>query len=74
MHRVTKRPSTVRWSFWRSLIAVLLGNAVYFSLAPYLPPRARHEPYQIDWGLAVDFWFCLAFYGLLGLIRRRVKT
>jgi len=55
--------------FWRSLVAVLLGNAIYFLLVPYLPPAARHQPQKIDWGLAVDFWFCLAIYGLLGLIR-----
>ena len=58
----------IQFRFWRSLIAILLGNAVYFSIVRWLPPRARHEPFQIDWGLAVDFWFCVAFYGLLNLI------
>ena len=38
---------------WQSLIAVLAGNASY----------------QIDWGLAVDFWICLVCYGLVRLIR-----
>jgi hypothetical protein len=32
-------------------------------------PRAQHHLYQIDWGLAVDFWICLACYGLVRLIR-----
>jgi hypothetical protein len=43
-------------SFWQSLVAVLAGNAIYFSVERFLPPRAQHELYQIDWGLAVDFW------------------
>jgi hypothetical protein len=54
---------------WRYLLAILIGNAIYFSVERYLPPRARHQPYQIDWGLAVDFWICLACYGIIRLIR-----
>jgi uncharacterized membrane protein len=60
----------VKANFWRSLIAVLAGNALYFLvLERILPPRAQHQPFQIDWGLAVDFWVCLVCYGLLRLIR-----
>ena len=55
--------------FIHSLIAVLAGNALYFALVPYLPPRAYHEPNHIDWGLLVDFWFCLVFYGLLSFVK-----
>jgi hypothetical protein len=58
-------------NFWRSLIAVLAGNAIYFAIWRYLPPKARHQPQEIDWGLAVDFWICLACYGLIALFRRR---
>jgi len=54
-------------NFWRSLIAVLAGNAIYFFLERHLPPRARHTPYAIDWGLAVDFWMCLVCYGMVAL-------
>lgn len=54
---------------WRYLLAILIGNAIYYSLYRYLPPRARHHPGEIDWGLAVDFWICLACYGLIRLIR-----
>ena len=53
----------------QSLIAVLAGNAVYFSTKRFLPLRAQHQAYQIDWGLAVDFWICLLCYGLVRLIR-----
>ena len=45
--------------FWRSLVAVVVGNAIYFGVERFLPPRAQHQLYQIDWGLAVDFWICL---------------
>lgn len=55
--------------FWQSLLAVVGGNAVYFSLLPYLPLPARHRPFAIDLGLAVDFWVCLAIYGLLSLLK-----
>ena len=57
-------------NFWRSLVAVLAGNAIYFGFERHLPPKARHQPYAIDWGLAVDFWMCLVCYGLIGLFRR----
>jgi hypothetical protein len=60
---------SMKGRFWRSLLAVLLGNALYFSIVSHLPERARHAPYQIDLGLAVDFWICLVFYGLLGLLK-----
>lgn len=61
-------------NFWRSLAAILIGNAVYFLLiAPHLPPRGQHRPFAIDWGLVVDFWICLVVYGLMDLARRRRK-
>jgi hypothetical protein len=56
-----------RWL--KSLIAVVLGNVLYFSLSPHLPPGARHKPFALDWGIAVDFWFCLCVYGLLDLAK-----
>jgi hypothetical protein len=48
---------------------VLAGNAIYFSIERYLPLRAQHHLYQIDWGLGVDFWICLVCYGLVRLVR-----
>ena len=56
-------------NFWRSLIAVLVGNAIYYASWRHLPVRAQHQLYQIDWGLAVDFWMCLVCYGIVRLIR-----
>jgi len=58
----------MKQNFLRSLIAVLAGNAIYFAVQRFLPPGAQHVPFRIDWGLAVDFWFCLVCYGLLRMI------
>ena len=55
---------------WHPLAAVLAGNFIYLILEPHLPPGARHVPFRLDWGVAVDFWFCLVCYGLLALLRR----
>ena len=59
------KPLRVKWS--KYLIAILLGNGLYFALNPYLPPAAQHHPYKLDIGTLVDFWLCLAVYGLLEL-------
>ena len=67
--------TSARWI--KSLIAVGGGNAVYFSLAPRMPAAARHEPFKLDLGVLVDFWFCLVFYGLIELLlllRRRYRV
>jgi hypothetical protein len=49
------------------LVAILLGNALYFALSPHLPPAAQHRSWTVDLGTVVDFWFCLLVYGLLEL-------
>jgi len=56
---------TVPW--FKYLIAIILGNGLYFALNPYLPEAARHHTYKLDLGTLVDFWFCLAVFGLLEL-------
>ena len=63
-------------NFVQALIAVLAGNAIYFILIPCLPPGARHMPFHIDAGLAVDFWFCLVVFGILKTVtgRRRGES
>jgi hypothetical protein len=62
-----------RWftNFVHSLIAVLAGNAAYFLLLPFLPLRARHTPFHIDLGLAVDCWFCLVALGMVKTLSGR---
>jgi hypothetical protein len=50
------------------LIAILIGNAIYyFSLFPHLPDSLRHQGFQMDWGVALDFIVCVAVYGLIRL-------
>jgi len=56
-------------NFVQSLLAVLLGNAAYYVLMPSLPPAARHRLFQVDLGLVVDFWFCVAAFGLIRTAR-----
>ncbi len=63
------KPS-VSMNFLESLLAIILGNVVYFLLMPSLPPMARHHRFQIDLGMVVDFWFCLVAYGLIRTARR----
>jgi hypothetical protein len=53
----------------RYLIAIILGNAIYFWVMPHLPQRIQHEPLQLDWGVAVDFCVCLVCYGVIRMIR-----
>jgi hypothetical protein len=53
----------------RYLIAIVAGNAIYFAIERFLPLKAQHVPYRIDWGLAVDFWICLVCYGIVRVIR-----
>lgn len=63
------KPS-VLMNFLQALLAIILGNVVYFILLPSLPPVARHRASHIDLGMAVDFWFCLVAYGLIRTARR----
>ena len=63
------KPSVLA-NFLQALLAIVLGNVVYFLLLPSLPPVARHHPFRIDLGTALDFWFCLVAYGLIRTARK----
>ena len=63
------KPS-VLLNFLQALLAILLGNVVYFALIPSLPAVARHHPFHLDLGMILDFWFCLVAYGLIRTARR----
>jgi hypothetical protein len=56
-------------NFVQALAAVVLGNAAYLLLSPYLPPAARHHLFRLDLGVIVDFWFCLVAFGLIRTAR-----
>ena len=60
-------------NFIHALVAVLAGNAIYFLLEKYLPPRARHVPFQMDLGMVVDFWFCLVVFGMIKTVAGRSR-
>ena len=47
------------------LLAVLLGNLVYFAAYPEFPAALKHNLYRVDAGLAVDFGICVGLYLLL---------
>jgi hypothetical protein len=58
--------TAIRWLEY--LVAILLGNAIYYlSLAPHLPQGLRHQGFEIDGGVIVDFAVCVAVYWLLRL-------
>ncbi len=61
--REMMNPGTARWV--KAAAAVVLGNALYFYLMPSLPPGAQHTPAKLDFGIVVDFWFCLFMYGII---------
>jgi hypothetical protein len=65
----------VRTNLAKSFVAVVSGNAIYFLLLmPVLPSAAQHRPTHFDLGLIVDFWVCLACYGVVELISRRTNA
>jgi hypothetical protein len=64
MPKSIARPFT--WSnFAQMLIAILAGNFLYYLAMPHLPERARHHIFREDWGVVVDFWFCLVIFGAI---------
>ena len=58
-------------NWMRMLLAVMLGNLIYFASQPLLPDSARHSLYKFDPGLVLDFAICLGIYLL---IRERADT
>jgi hypothetical protein len=56
----------------KQLIAIVLGNLLYFFLLmPHLPPAGRHYPDRLDLGLLVDFWVCVVLYGIIEWIDKK---
>ena len=63
------KPS-VLMNLLQALVAIILGNVVYFLLVPALPQVAHHRPSRLDLGMVIDFWFCLVAYGLIRTARK----
>jgi len=57
-------------NFLQALLAIILGNVLYFALVPSLPPAARHHPFHLDLGTLLDFLFCVVVYGLIRTARK----
>ncbi len=66
--------SSAARNFLDALLAVLVGNAVYFLLMPHLPPVARHVLFKEDWGLLVDFCICAAIFAAVKFARHRSES
>ena len=52
-------------NWMKMLLAILLGNLLYFVALPALPEAARHHLYHVDPGLLLDFIVCFAIYVLM---------
>ena len=61
-----RKPFRIPGVGWkRSLLAVLIGNLIYYAIIDALPEAARHQPFAFDLGLAIDFWICVMVYGAI---------
>jgi hypothetical protein len=60
------------WRRWLEyLIAIILGNLIYFfSLEPHLPRFFQHQGFKVDLGSALDLAVCATVYGLMRLRAR----
>lgn len=58
-------------NFLDALVAVLVGNAIYYLLMPHLPSVARHGLFKEDWGLLVDFGICTVIFVAVKYVRRQ---
>jgi hypothetical protein len=54
--------------YLRMLIAILLGNAIYFGSFPVLPEGLKHAPYKMDAGLLFDFLICVFLYLMINAL------
>lgn len=58
-----------KWA--RALLAVLVGNLLYFAFMPKLPAALRHVPFRPDLGLLVDICVCTVVWLLLNFLGTR---
>jgi len=65
---VSKSP--VVFNLRQALVAIILGNLIYFALMPLLPAAVQHHRFQFDLGTVLDFCLCLVAYSLIRSVRR----
>jgi hypothetical protein len=49
-------------NWMKMLLAILVGNVIYFAAVPSLPKSLVHNLYRIDFGLVVDLAICAGIY------------
>jgi hypothetical protein len=60
------------FTFLHGVAAVVIGNLIYYLvLTKHLPAPARHQAGHLDLGLLIDFWLCVAIWGVLRLAARQ---
>jgi len=69
-HAAVVSKLSVRLNFLQALLAIILGNVLYFALLPTLPLAARHRPFRVDLGMVLDFSMCLLIYGVIRSVRK----
>ncbi len=57
----------------RYLLAILIGNVIYFALSPHLPASLQGAASQFGWGTLLDFAICVAVYGLFLMLAFALK-
>jgi len=56
--------------FTKIVLAVIGGNALYYSLEDRLPDIFHHKIFSWDWGLLLDFWLCVFLWVILDFLAR----
>jgi hypothetical protein len=56
--------------FTKIVLAVIGGNALYYSFEDHLPDIFHHKIFSWDWGLLLDFWFCVFLWAILDFLAR----
>ena len=52
-------------SWMKMLLAILLGNVIYFLVIPHLPNAFAHDIYKVDAGLFLNLAVCGIVYAVI---------
>lgn len=69
-------PRSIFSGLGETFLAVVLGNIVYFSLMPYLPPAWQHdsESFRPDAGTVLDLAICALMLGIIRVVRGKLAS